>query len=104
MKGDAKPAPAEANSTSLNKPAIPTVDPEIEKLIRGADDLGHAAKLLRQHHPELDQGQRLDAIRNVTRRIFAERDRPNARRESIARLARQHAGERHKEGAPERDR
>ena len=101
MKSDAKPAP-KANSTSLNKPAIPEIDPEIEKLIRYAGDLGNAAKLLREHYPELDHDQRVDLIRSVTRRIFAERDRPNARREAIARLAREHAGERHKEGRPER--
>lgn len=97
MKGDAKPTP-EANSTSLNKPAI---DPEIEKLIRGAGDLGNAAKLLRQHYPELTLDLRIALIKATTTKIFAERDRPNARREAIARMARQHAGERHREGRPE---
>lgn len=101
MKGEAKPAP-EANSATLNKPVLPAFDPEIEKLIRGADDLGHAAQLLRQDYPELTLDERIALIKATTRKIFAERDRPNPRREAIAKMTRQHVGERHKEGRPER--
>lgn len=97
MKGDTKPAPAAKPA----KPVIPVVPAEIEATIRGAFDLGDAAKLLRRDHPQLDQAQRLQAIKDVctkiNTKINAERDRPNARREAIGRMARQHGGEPHKE-------
>lgn len=92
MKNSEKPAAAKPA-----KPVIPEVDAEVEKTIRSAFDLGHAAKLLREKHPELDQAARLEAIKNVCAKIGAERDRPNARREAIGRMARQHVGEPHKE-------
>jgi hypothetical protein len=99
VNADAKPAPAAVKPAV--QPAIPEIDPAIEACIRSADDLGHASMLLREQHPELDFGQRIEAIRTVTRKIFASWGNSAQRRE-IAKLAGQHRGEAHKEGKPER--
>lgn len=94
---ETRPQLEEAVADAITAPSAPEITPQVEAAIRGAGDLGHAAALLREHHPSLDQRQRLDAIKEVTTRVLRERDKPNARRDAIARMARQHQGESHRE-------
>jgi hypothetical protein len=95
---ETRPQPAvEEVATGAEATSPPPGDaPEVEATIRGALDLGHAAALLREHHPELDQAQRLAAIRAVTRKITAAY-LDNPRRQAIAKLALQHRGEPHRD-------